>query len=84
MIVISMETAQQQAGSWQPIRACSGSVSHPMGEAGEGDAECVCGPVKVNGKGGVIRSTYFLVGLRNFNATVWKRDTFLNENCTSK
>lgn len=64
VIVISMETAQQQAGSWQPIGACSGSVSRPIGEAEEGGVQGVCGPVKVNAQGGVIRTTYFLVRMR--------------------
>lgn len=35
-IVISMETAQQQAWRWQPIRGLPSSASHPMAEAGEG------------------------------------------------
>lgn len=53
-IVISMETAQQQAWSWQPIRVCFGTVSHPMRRAEEeGVQGGSCGFVKVNIRGGV-------------------------------
>lgn len=36
VIVISMETAQQQAWHWQPIASLLSSPSHPMAEAGDG------------------------------------------------
>lgn len=36
MIVISMETARQQAWRWQPIASLRSSASHPMAEASEG------------------------------------------------
>lgn len=36
VIVISMETAQQQAWRWQPIAGLRSSASHPMAQAGEG------------------------------------------------
>lgn len=55
LIVISMETAQQQAWSWWPIRARSDSGSHPMSGTGRGGVWGVCGLVKVNVQGGVIR-----------------------------
>lgn len=35
VIVISMETAQQQAWCWQPIASLCSSASHPMAEAVE-------------------------------------------------
>lgn len=50
-IVISMETAQQQAWSWQPIRVCFGTVSHPMRRAEE---EAV--------QGGVVGSSRWIFG----------------------
>ena len=68
VIVISMETAQQQAGRRRPIQARSGSRVSSNGRWSWGGvggcAGGLCGPVKVNAQGGVIRSAHFLVGLR--------------------
>lgn len=67
--MISMETAQQQAGSWQPIRAGSGSVSSNERDRVREGVYCRGGEggVKVN----VQRGVYFLVGLKT---SAWSGD----------
>lgn len=72
-IMISMETAQQQAWSWQPIRVCFGTVSHPMRRAEEEGVQ-----------GGVVgcqgeysgRCEHFLVGLRTSASQSWGEAIF--------
>lgn len=72
-IVISMETAQQQTWSWQPIRVCFGTVSHPMRRAEEAGVQ-----------GGVVgcqgeysgRCEHFLVGLRTSASQSWGEAIF--------
>lgn len=75
MIVISMETAQQQAGRRRPIGARSGSRVSSNGRGrGGGCAGGLCGPVKVNAQGGVIRSASLPGWTENITMSVWRRD----------